>query len=341
MDLNSWIEDFCNEVRAKIQKNYDLVDQLRITDRREKSSNNNRVGRILGCMDREVSVRLFEQFKFGHKKKELQIWIKFSEVKSDKDSGFTKSRSEAIRLTIDWLSHKQNYQQIYQQHKFLGGPERQIKDLKGLIFQETLKYKNQLEEGKFKLKKNDRFVLLATTDIFGSSTVLIFFYKEIRVFEYKPGDVKVLIRILDAWFDQKWSPEKIKESFTGIESVRHKELFLKWKWITKRKIRFIKSWDAVERFYSDQVIRTFINDLRRNNYDHKTRAGNVLGRLVISRSKEYGLRANQKSISFDFNPIGPSLTMNTIDRRRLNFDEVQCNDAIKKECMRLLKEPIN
>ena len=45
MDLNSWIEDFCNEVRAKIQKNYDLVDQLRITDRREKSSNNNRVVR--------------------------------------------------------------------------------------------------------------------------------------------------------------------------------------------------------------------------------------------------------------------------------------------------------
>jgi len=341
MNLNSWIENFCIEVRTKIQENYDLSDQLRITDRRKKTSNNNRVDHILGCMDRELSVSLFEQFKFGSKDKELQIGIKLSEFKSDKDSGFTKSRSEAIRLAINWLSYQQNYQQIYQQYDFLGGPKRQIKDLKGIIFQETLKYKNQLEEGKFKLTKDDRSVLLATTDVFGSSTVLIFCYKEIRVFEYKPDDGKVLISILDAWLEQKWSPEKIKDSFTGIESVRHKELFLKWKWITKRKIRFLKSWDAVERFYNDQVIRTFINDLRRDNYDHKTRAGNVLGRLVISRSVESGLRTNQKRISFDFNTIGPNLTINTIDGRRMNFDEIQYNEVIKKECMRLLQEPVN
>ena len=66
-----------------------------------------------------------------------------------------------------------------------------------------------------------------------------------------------------------------------------------------------------------------------------------MGRLVISRSKEYGLRVNQKRISFDFNTIGPSLTMNTIDGRRLDFEEIRYNEVIKEECKRLLKEPVN
>lgn len=341
MDLHRWMDNFCREAKSKIQGNYDLASELRIIDRQKKSSNKSRVDFIIGCLDRELSISLFEQFRFGQEDKEIQIGIKLKEFNSDKDFGFTNSRKEAINLAINWLSYKQSYQEIHQQFHFLGGLKRYIKDLKSRIFEETFKYKDQLEEGSFNLEKDDRSVSLTTTDFYGSSKILVFCYRGIKVFEYEPDEVKLLVTILDSWLEHKWSPDKIKENFKGIERVRHQKLFMKWKWINKRKIRFIKSWDGAELLYKDQVVRTFIDELRDNDYDSKTRAGNVLGRLVVSRSKEYGLRTGQKSISFDFNRIGPNLTVNTVDGRRLNFDRIQYNEVIKKECQRLLKEPIN
>lgn len=341
MNLDKWIDNFCSETKTKIQENYDLTDELLIVDRRKKSANKNRVNFIIEYLDRELSISLIEQFRFGKEDKELQILINLKEFKSDKGFGFTNSRNEAIKLAINWLSYKQSYQEIYQQFHFLGGSKRHTKDLKSRISEETLKYKDQLEKESFKLEKDDRSVLLTTTNFYGSNKILVFYYREIKVFEYEPDDVKLLIVILEAWLEHKWSPERIQENFKGIERVRHKELFMKWKWINRRKIRFIKSWDGAESHYEDQVVRTFIDELRSNNYDHKTRAGNVLGRLVISRSKEYGLRTDQKSMSFDFNETGPNLTINMVDGRRLNFEEIQYNDVIQKECQRLLKEPIN
>ena len=67
---------------------------------------------------------------------------------------------------------------------------------------------------------------------------------------------------------------------------------------------FMLSWDQMEIFFGDDdmpwmtQMLSFIRALRARGYDRKLRAGQSMITLIVSRSREYGLRASQPSLAF-------------------------------------------
>ncbi|MEO8397141.1 MAG: hypothetical protein ABI700_29370 [Chloroflexota bacterium] len=82
---------------------------------------------------------------------------------------------------------------------------------------------------------------------------------------------------------------------------------------------FSTSWDYMEQFYAIKIAEVgsyayqaewlkpmfgLIAKLRERGYDHQFRAGQQLLALMLSRSRQHGLRQDQPSFSIEPNPNG-------------------------------------
>jgi hypothetical protein len=110
---------------------------------------------------------------------------------------------------------------------------------------------------------------------------------------------------------------------------------------------FIIGWDLVEDSYKDVLpdkakeILQLIREMRARGFDKTLRAGTSLYSLVLSRSRRYGLRLEQKSIRFEFTFIKTAMEVWTFDRRQLPFDKIAYNDTIDQLLRELEHEPID
>lgn len=347
MNHEIWAEKFSKETKTQLLRINTSVENFNSVIEVQNLSSKTRETRVrfnIENLDRRFKIMVLPNFRFGERNQEIQLMIGLEEYKEEKVLGYTISRGEAVRLAVDWLSNR-DYQEIYDQYTFLGGRDRLIKDLKRDLFRENLIFKNIMKAG-FHFEEGFRSCGLET-DFFVSIREIGFYYKSIKVFGVKIAEIKQLGALLEGWFERKWTPEKMKSRFSEIRNVRHVGLFKRWKWISKRKLEFIRSWDQLEHRYKngpyyDPITQSFIEKLRCKKIDYKTRAGTInFGRIVISRSRNHGLRKGQKSLSFDFSKTKPNLYLNTIDGRRLSIDDIEYIEEIEKEISKLLKEPIN
>ena len=78
---------------------------------------------------------------------------------------------------------------------------------------------------------------------------------------------------------------------------------------------FAQSWDWIEQFYRDDLLSeetwrwlgampNLISALRQRGYDRTLRAGQSLFILVLSRSREHGLRDNQPFVAIELQRDG-------------------------------------
>lgn len=119
--------------------------------------------------------------------------------------------------------------------------------------------------------------------------------------------------------------------------------------------KFSQSWDQMEDFYVDFVAHYpswqwlkpmlgLIAALRQQGYDRQFRAGQSLHMLVLSRSREHGLRPDQPSLAFESFPNG-SLTLHYRERQgtrtSLSLESMELTPEADQLLLRLLEHPID
>ncbi|MBO9563625.1 MAG: hypothetical protein J7621_12665 [Niastella sp.] len=110
---------------------------------------------------------------------------------------------------------------------------------------------------------------------------------------------------------------------------------------------FFIGWDHVEDFYKNVLpekvdeILSLIKEIRARGFDKTLRAGTSLYSLILSRSRRYGLRPEQKCVRFEFTFIRTAMEVWTFDRKQLSFDKITYNDAIDHLLRELEREPID
>jgi hypothetical protein len=116
----------------------------------------------------------------------------------------------------------------------------------------------------------------------------------------------------------------------------------------KIKREFVAGWDSIEdTFKSFNLAQTsdilaLIKEMRSKGFDQTFRAGSALYSLVLSRSKQYGLRPDQKSVRFDFEFIQQRvMDVTDKDRVTISFDKIEYNDTIERVLLDLAKEQID
>jgi hypothetical protein len=76
------------------------------------------------------------------------------------------------------------------------------------------------------------------------------------------------------------------------------------------EVAFVQSWDWIEQFYRDDLLSqatwrwlgavpNLLSGLRERGYDRVLRAGQSLFILILSRSREYGLRDDQPFVAIE------------------------------------------
>jgi len=110
------------------------------------------------------------------------------------------------------------------------------------------------------------------------------------------------------------------------------------------------SWDVVELFYEDfegdahlEPLRALIADLRGRGFDAKLRAGQSASSLVLSRSREQGLREGQSHLTFHVEPDGRVKVEGLLDGTKQRFGPVPATfgGRIQRAVESLAKLPLD
>ena len=117
---------------------------------------------------------------------------------------------------------------------------------------------------------------------------------------------------------------------------------------------FIASWDDVEHFYAAwmqnlryewmQSMLDLIAELRARGYDRQFRAGQQLNALMLSRSREHGLRAGQAWFKIETTPHhGTFVWYAEPPNVRIEFEieHVEITPEVEDLLNRLLAHPID
>jgi hypothetical protein len=116
---------------------------------------------------------------------------------------------------------------------------------------------------------------------------------------------------------------------------------------------FIASWDGIELFYNPDAfvnrwtwmrnIHPLIKSFRARGYDRHLRAGTSLFRMMLSRSREYGLRRSQPFLAFDMLEGDGMIVTFVTEGNRIEFvtDRVEITPEIENLLIPLLAYPID
>ena len=117
---------------------------------------------------------------------------------------------------------------------------------------------------------------------------------------------------------------------------------------------FIASWNWIEVFFTKRInnyrmewlkpMLNLIAELRQHGHDKKLRAGQSLEYLVLSRSREHGLRRGQSMLRFELIAEG-GITVYYFEapdvRIRIEVEHVALTPEIETLLTRLLSHPID
>jgi len=116
---------------------------------------------------------------------------------------------------------------------------------------------------------------------------------------------------------------------------------------------FLESWYGIQQSYSGEIftirwiwirnILPLIKIFRERGYDRQFRAGTSMATLMISRSREYGLRRDQPFLAFDMLEDGGMRVTFTIQNGSviLNVDRIEITPEIENLLIPLLAYPID
>lgn len=337
MTVEIWANEIEKEIKSLVMKQ--IGPNVTLESIKTKSFKpEQKSGIRLRYLDREITVIGLRLRRFDKEGDLVQIVVFLKEKNIDQGSGFTMFKNEVLRLAVDWLLGK-SYQEVYSQCKYLGGNSR----LKDQLIEEIVKrnsfFKDILDgrEGFMKGARKCKFAI----NQYALRKEVDFYYRGIKVFKAGVEDIERLFMLMENWLIDRWSARKIQELYSEVD-IRHSDLFNWWWLFGKKKIENIKSWDEIENYYldsfkSDPTIRLFIEKLRSNQFDRKTKAGRVLSRLIISKPILKGFKKRNKVIAFDFAYSEPRLTIITSDGRKTLFNNVECNEKVMDECKFVLK----
>ena len=308
------------------------------TIRTKSSKSGQKLGVRLRYLNREVTVMGLEikRIRKGIRMIQAVVFLKKDEI--EQGSRFTIDKDEVLRSAVDWLMGK-SYQEIYEKYQYLmdnsGSRDYIIKEIvkKSSVMKDLLYGKQGFKRGVRKCQiEINHYTLREEVD---------FYYRGIKIFEAGIKDIERLFLLMEKWLIDRWSTHKIQELFSEVK-VRHPDLFNWWWLFGKRKLENLKSWDKIEAYYldshkSDPTIQLFIEKLRSNKFDRKTKAERVLGRLIVLKSSSNVFKKRNKVIAFDFNPSQPFLTINTSDGRKVSLDNIEFNERVMDECKFVLK----
>jgi hypothetical protein len=117
--------------------------------------------------------------------------------------------------------------------------------------------------------------------------------------------------------------------------------------------RFRASWDRTEQFYDRLLsndgwswlrpIRPLIRHLRRMGYDRRLRAGPSVWILVLSRSREHGLRSGQHRVHLRLQPWGGMVISYISPEGEESFQVSRAAycEELDRTLSRLLEQPID
>lgn len=112
---------------------------------------------------------------------------------------------------------------------------------------------------------------------------------------------------------------------------------------------FVRSWVGIEQFFGQilqpctwkDCLLDFVNQLRRDGYDRKLRAGQSLFAFTVSRSRRHGLRPDQPWIAFQFHDRVMDMTIGKYNEQWTCSLEPVVSPAVITALSHLLKHPID
>lgn len=294
-------------------------------------------------IDRNCQISFVSANYLGEELDSQEILVRIIEYEEIIEMGYTFSIRQVIGLVIDWLS-RGKYQVIYKKYEFLGGQLRSKKDFKNRLlreapeFKKLMRFENVLEKGKRScIIESDKRSLTGECS---------FLFQQIRIFRVRNIDIGRLSLMMKNWLEKEWSPKRMKRKYSEIGLLRYLELFHWWNRPSEQKMIYLRDWEKIEDFYRERFIDStriisFLEEIKNLGYTEHLRPGTSMESLMISRSKNYGLRRDQKSITLNFLQRKPSLQLVTIAGVQMEFEEIEFNSQIDKEFQKLLGEPIN
>lgn len=129
-----------------------------------------------------------------------------------------------------------------------------------------------------------------------------FLWNERPLFESQFDDRKLLSRVLSRWVCERAMPSEMRAEFPWLEIDELADYYERGAPIEGE---FMRTWDAIEAFYSEdtgdyfQSTRGLIRAMREAGYDRLLRAGQSMAAFGLSRSQGQGLREGQPRLWFD------------------------------------------
>lgn len=126
------------------------------------------------------------------------------------------------------------------------------------------------------------------------------------LFDVQLNDYHLLTKVLQKWICDKATPSQMQAKFPWLHTATLSDYYHRDQSIEHV---FKQSWDSVERFCSEDYVRSkcdtillqnMINHMRKSGYDRLLRAGTTLLSLGLSRARRHGLREGQPCIWFEF-----------------------------------------
>ncbi len=278
--------------------------------------------------------------------------ISFRINDASKARGRTRLEGELISSVVSWLQGN-NLDELHDDFEFIDPGKRALEKFRDQaieVYPELEQCVNITLEPKF----SESFCLWFFTSqrycqmYFSSQSqfpTCEFYWEDFHIFEFSMEDSLEAALILKRWFCDNVMPSVLAQEFSWLDTSKLSQYYDFGKVIEGQ---FIQSWDELEQFYKEFSkywkdldtlnILKFISQIRQKGFDRTLRAGHSLSALVLSRSRHWGLRADQSSLVFEFHTgsleIFTSQNARFSGRKQLYYPRIEFTPKIE----RLLKE---
>lgn len=253
-------------------------------------------------------------------------------------------KNQTIESIKDWISGE-NLSVLYERYDFIDEEKRAMKNIDKDITNLFPELKNTIRNIKRDICDSYSYEIISKNR--NCKLTLIepsqfsFYVDETKLFEPKL-DFPQLAEIIKLWLVDELMPSKIEAKFEDLDLGELAKYYEKGKLIEGE---FIRSWDFIEEFYgrteNGNYAINFIKTIMDKGFTKTLRAGQSLYSFILSRSRRWGLREEQKCIIFQFNFKILSMKMYNIDNKMFYFDKIEYNTEIENALKDLEREAIN
>lgn len=191
------------------------------------------------------------------------------------------------------------------------------------------------------MQHKERIVLLCLLD--DLTTIKgVFKWNDAEILEALYFDLEKLSLLIVKWLVDL---ENSSQLLLDFPEIKLSELAIYYENGNGVEGEFIVSWKQIESFVKNnfgvnqQELLQLIQKIKEKGFDKMLRAGTILETIVLSRSVRYGLREDQKSVSFYFLPS--KMIVKNKYEQIFEFDTITYNDTIENILKELVEELIN